>query len=273
MMKILSLGAGVQSTAVALLSALGEQGIDRIDHAVFADTGWEPRAVYKHLEWLTTELERCGIPVHVVSCGRSIREDTVKAQTSAEKSGRYASMPTYTLSKDGSVGQVRRQCTSEYKIKPIEKKVRELAGVGNRRRFPGGPVVEQWFGISLDEIRRMRISKHRWSVYYYPLVDIGWDRDRCQSWLRSRGIDAPRSACVGCPYKSNLEWRSMKNNAKSDFDDAVFVDGIIRKSHGMLAQKYLHRDCVPLDEVDLSTPEDHGQVNMFREECAGMCGV
>ena len=49
-MKIISLGAGVQSTTLALLAHHKE--IEPPDYAVFADTGWEPKAVYKHLDWL-----------------------------------------------------------------------------------------------------------------------------------------------------------------------------------------------------------------------------
>ena len=55
-MKILSLGAGVQSTTVLLMSIRGE--LPRIDHAIFADTGWEPKAVYEHLDRLKEECEK-----------------------------------------------------------------------------------------------------------------------------------------------------------------------------------------------------------------------
>ena len=48
----ISLGAGVQSTAMYVLSALGKQGVPRADFAVFADTGDEPRHVYEQLEKL-----------------------------------------------------------------------------------------------------------------------------------------------------------------------------------------------------------------------------
>ncbi|HXF81293.1 MAG TPA: hypothetical protein VNN19_00860 [bacterium] len=60
---ILSLGAGVQSTTLALMAARGE--IERPEAAIFADTGWEPRAVYEHLAWLIAELDG-SLPVHVV---------------------------------------------------------------------------------------------------------------------------------------------------------------------------------------------------------------
>jgi hypothetical protein len=43
-LRVLSLGAGVQSTTMALLAAHGEIG-PMPDCAIFADTGWEPRAV------------------------------------------------------------------------------------------------------------------------------------------------------------------------------------------------------------------------------------
>lgn len=44
---------------------------------------------------------------------------------------------------------IRRQCTSDYKIVPIRRKVRELLGLTGRRS-PDHPVVEQWLGISFD---------------------------------------------------------------------------------------------------------------------------
>lgn len=50
-LRVLSLGAGVQSTTMALMAAHGEIG-PMPDCAIFADTGWEPKSVYDHLEWL-----------------------------------------------------------------------------------------------------------------------------------------------------------------------------------------------------------------------------
>ena len=47
-LRALSLGAGVQSTTLALMASHGEIG-PMPDCAIFADTGWEPQAVYDHL--------------------------------------------------------------------------------------------------------------------------------------------------------------------------------------------------------------------------------
>lgn len=48
-MRVLSLGAGVQSSTLLPMAIEGELQIDR---AIFADTQWEPRAVYQWLEYL-----------------------------------------------------------------------------------------------------------------------------------------------------------------------------------------------------------------------------
>ena len=58
MWRVLNLGAGVQSTTLLLMSIRGE--IAQLDHAIFADTGWEPKAVYQHLEWAEAASQRRG---------------------------------------------------------------------------------------------------------------------------------------------------------------------------------------------------------------------
>jgi 3'-phosphoadenosine 5'-phosphosulfate sulfotransferase (PAPS reductase)/FAD synthetase len=85
MIRVLSLGAGVQSTTLALMAARGE--IEAPDCAIFADTGWEPRAVYEHLDRLEDALP---YPVYRVSAG-NLRDD-IEAKNSA-RSGRFAAVP------------------------------------------------------------------------------------------------------------------------------------------------------------------------------------
>jgi len=50
--RVLNLGAGVQSTMLFLMLVDGE--LEPVDIAFFADTGDEPKAVYEHLEFLKT---------------------------------------------------------------------------------------------------------------------------------------------------------------------------------------------------------------------------
>lgn len=75
-LRILSLGAGVQSTTLALLAAHGVVG-PMPDCAIFADTGWEPKAVMDHLAWLMSP-NVLPFPVHIVSAG-NIRDNLLDA--------------------------------------------------------------------------------------------------------------------------------------------------------------------------------------------------
>lgn len=36
---------------------------------------------------------------------------------------------------------------------------------------------------------------------------------------------------------------------------------------------YLHRACIPLDQIDFRNEEDLGQYSLFDQECEGMCGI
>ncbi len=74
--NVLNLGAGVQSSTVLLMSLAGE--LPRLDHCIFADTGWEPKAVYRQMEWLKGLAEDAGVMVHIVSTS-NIRIDAMTA--------------------------------------------------------------------------------------------------------------------------------------------------------------------------------------------------
>ena len=273
MIKVLSLGAGVQSSTVLRLAIHGE--IERPDHVIFADTGWEPRAVYKHLARLEIEMNTADIPFFKVSVG-DIKADALRATVRGTKKNgqRHANMPYYTRQANGDLGMIRRQCTREYKVDPISKKVRELCNVGRKSKTNHIPKVEQWFGISTDELRRCTLSRFWWAVNYYPLIDLHMTRDDCLSWMNRHGYPRPpRSACVACPYKADIEWRLLRDESPDEWEEACVFDEAIRHRGGMRGDIYVHRTATPLREVDLSTPEDHGQARLWDDECAGMCGL
>lgn len=69
-----------------------------------------------------------------------------------------------------SIGMIRRQCATEFKIVPIRRKVRELVGLA-RKRSPAHPVVGQWIGISTDKIIRAKPSLEAWQVKRFPLIE------------------------------------------------------------------------------------------------------
>lgn len=264
--NIISLGAGVQSTTMALMAAKGEIW-PMPDCAIFADTQWEPQHVYEHLSWLESVLP---FPVHRVTAG-NIRDAILARKNTTE--GRFASVPYFTS--NGGMG--RRQCTSEYKIAPIEKKQRELLGYKPRQRIPENS-ASVWIGISTDEIQRMKEARNRWQINRWPLIEQRMSRQDCLKWMRENGYpEPPKSSCIGCPYHSDRQWREMRDNDVDAWHDACFVDDQMRVSslvRGMRHQEFMHRSLKPLSEVDLSTLAEHGQREFgFLQECDGMCGV
>ena len=271
---VLSLGAGVQSSVLALMAAKGEI-TPRPDVMIFADTGREPKEVMIHLTWMESEIKRLTngqMPLHIVSAG-DIRSDHIQGINSTGQ--RFASMPLFT----SGGGLVRRQCTSEYKIQPVKKKTRELLGLKYRQRAPKTAVVEQWIGISTDEVQRMKMSSDKFIQNRWPLIEQGMDRRACLAWFAKHYPERTlaKSACIGCPFHTNEEWRRIRDTTPDDWADAVEFDKAIRSNgtlKGMNEQQYSHRSCVPLDEVDLSTAADKGQEEFgFLEECEGMCGI
>lgn len=259
-LRVISLGAGVQSSTVLLLAAEGKIG--DVDAAIFADTKWEPAAVYEHLKKLKWEAGLAGIPVYEVSDG-DIR-DTQRRKD-------FYDAPYFLKHDDGTTGMARRQCTHQLKIRPIRRKLRELLEEQGRKKEPGA--VESLMGISLDEIQRVKDSDVQWVRNVYPLIDLGWTRADCKAYLEEKGWDAPRSACIGCPFHSDAEWREMRDERPEEFQDAAQFESEVQQTNaGLRGKPFLHASRVSLLDVDLSTAEDHGQLN-FDEECDGYCGV
>ena len=97
-------------------------------------------------------------------------------------------------------------------------------------------------------------------------------------YLKGKAIPhgVPRRACVFCPFKSNQEWRLLRDADPAGWARAVEVDEALRRP-GAVANRnleqsiYLHRSCLPLVEVDLGGRDVGGGV--AQDECEGICGL
>ncbi|ASQ96254.1 hypothetical protein [Streptomyces sp. 11-1-2] len=257
LLRVLSLGAGVQSSTLLLLSAEGR--LPRLDAAVFADTGWEPAAVYAHLDRLEQQVAApAGIPV-IRTSGGNIRTDAL------DPAHRFASMPLFVRNLDGTVGMIRRQCTDEYKLKNIKRQVRHLLGYPTGR-VPRGVFAEQWVGISRDEFTRAKDSGIKYAINRHPLLELDWSRTDCVRYLAGHGWGAtPKSACIGCPFHSDAQWRHMRDHQPEEWADAVAFDYAIRNGNArgtmtgspLLGEAYLHRSCLPLDQAPIDRITAH----------------
>ena len=264
---ILSLGAGVQSSALACMSAEGE--LPPVDASIFADTGAESDETYEYLEYLKDILPH---PVYVVKEKEGL---TRMIEEGVATGSRVAQAPFFAISPKGEDGQLLRVCTAEFKIKPVRAKIRELLGLKPRQRVKDEH-CDLWMGISLDEIQRMKMSMVPYITHHFPLVDRRIRRGGCLEWLKEKGYKLPpRSACVYCPYHRNHEWRRIRDNDEKGWKEAIRVDHLVRQGwKGIDSRLFVHDERIPLEEVDLSTDIDRGQVAMsFMDECEGMCGV
>ncbi|MDT5024683.1 MAG: hypothetical protein QOE61_1109 [Micromonosporaceae bacterium] len=250
-LNVLSLGAGQQSSTLLLLACHGR--IPRFDVARFADTGWEPQAVNRHLDRLAALATDAGIEVCRVGIG-DIRADAL------DPAHRFASMPLFTLGPDGRRGLARRQCTTEYKINPLKREVRRRLGYPHPARVPAWVWARMSIGISVEEVGRVRDSDVRHMRNAFPLLDLGWRRHECQRYLAAHGLgDTPRSSCVGCPFHTDDVWARHKSDSPAECDDAVAFDHAIgngspranANGQPLRGTFYLHASRVPLDQVPL----------------------
>lgn len=271
MLNVLSLGAGVQSSALALMYAAGELG-PMPDAAIFADTQGEPARVYSWLKYLR---ERLPFPVETVTAGSLWDAATnVRETRDGERTYIEIGIPVYTL--DGIKGGLgRRQCTRTFKIEPIVRRCRDLLGVKRVMRS-AGVLVRMAVGISLDECDRMKPSQTPWIESHWPLVERGFTRGDCLEWMQRGGHpEPPRSACTYCPFHSDAEWLALE---PAEFADAVEKEKVIQRAYAQASViksvPFFHASRVPLGEVTLKKTE-HGpeQLNAFRNECEGLCGV
>jgi len=280
-LRVLSLGAGVQSTAMYLKAVKGEF-TPMPDVAIFADTQAEPRWVMENLEWLQREFGSI-IPIHIVTSG-DLGEDWFNGGTPRSK-GRTertvpAAMPFHIMNHDGGKGMLQRQCTQRYKLEPIHREVRSLLGLRPGQRAEEN-IVEMWIGISTDEAQRMKPARERYIQHRWPLAEgKGHTRTDLIKWMEASGYPIPRrSACYFCPFRSDAEWMDLSSD-QQEWDRVISYDRRIRESHAFRPSHatgiidgdlYLHPSLKPIGEVTLDRSEN--QLDLFGNECEGMCGV
>ena len=257
--RFLHLGAGIQSSTMAEMIVEGE--LDRVDAVLFADTGNEPPWVYEQVWYLAGRLAAVNIPL-IISM-----KSTHGIMLDAMQSGQFASMPLYTMGKNGKPEQMRRQCTRQYKIAPTTdstlnwlvtrnhaKRIINKNGVASRR-VSRQVYIEEWFGISLDEFGRAgRNRGAKWQRAVYPLIERRMKRSDCVQWLKSHGLRVPRkSSCLICPLHDADFWIDIADNYPLLWEVICLFDDWLRSAKGkaQISKKlkqdaYLHPSCNPL---------------------------
>lgn len=262
---IISLGAGVQSSTMALMAAAGEITPMPLA-AIFADTGDEPAAVYKWLDWLEKQLP---YPVHRVSKGRL--SDLVTRVRISKNGNAYSKPGIPAFMRGAENGMMQRQCTLTLKVEPVRSIAKKIAG----RKTP----INMWLGISMDELRRMKPSRDKRITNTYPLIDKRMSRSDCLTWMAAKGYPTPpRSACVYCPYHNDHEWKRIRDESPSEFAGACAFEKRLQATYAKLpldGVPFLHESRQPLESIDFDelTATPLLPKNNMNNECEGMCGV
>jgi hypothetical protein len=294
----------VQSTTLLMLAAEGR--LPKLDGAIFADTGWEPDAVYEHLDRLEAEIAKpAGIPIYRVSTG-SIQQDVLDPD-------KQRSLPAHTKDPEtGELGMLSRRCTQTYKLTPILRQTRLLLGAttsdpapcrycggkgeriapwrAKRNDMTPGPCsvcngsgvltrvnqppkdvwAETWIGFSTDEITRVSDrGDTRYSRSRHPLLELNMSRTQCDAYLKHHGwTSVAKSACIGCPFHGNAEWRRMRDTDPKSWTEAVAFDEAYRTGPGLRHERFLHISRVPLGQapIDRIRPSEWQMDTVFDAE-------
>ncbi len=273
--NVISLGAGVQSSTMALMASRGELLGIEVDFAIFADTQDESKKVYEWLDWLEKQLR---FPVYRVTNGKLSEKALEMRVTEDGRIFPKVSIPFHVLTADGKRSMVtHRNCTSDFKIKPILKELRSRCGV---KRGQKTATVTSLIGISYDEMQRMKNSRDAWVLNRWPLVEMKMRRQNCIDWMQKNGYpQPPKSACVYCPFKSADLFRQMQIEDPESFSKAVLMEketNRLRTSGSDVRRNeyFVYRSCKPLDQIDFRSDVERGQGLLdFGDECDGMCGV
>jgi len=232
-MRILSLGAGIQSTA---LLCLHEKGIVQADTAIFADTGNESDSTYRHLEYLK---EKSGLKIITVQKGNIVSD--LKYHCTDENSKNWNSIPPFWIRDKRGDGKLNQQCSEFYKRKAIKDWIRKEVGVKEK--------TEILIGISTDEIIRVKPPKEKYLRHVYPLIELRFNRKMCAELLRTSGWNIPeKSGCKICPFLG----KRLKTLSVTEQDELSILDELLRpgiKSDKKNRQYFLSSRRIPIRQI------------------------
>jgi len=240
--KFISWGGGLQSTCMAVMSALGD--LPKVDAVINSDPGFESQENYKSIAWYLAWLNRHGLHTEVIYPENNIKLDFIN---------NHIHIPVWTQ----TGAPLTRQCTQHYKLIPTKRRYREIAGyhpVNPPHPYPGE--FEIWIGFTLDEHERRSKSRKKYMVNRWPLIELGMTRDHCIDYLQSHGLPIPpKSACVICPYRRAKDWIYIRDHCPGDWKQAVLIDKQVRHARPLANvtsdSVYLYRGLVPLDQANL----------------------
>ena len=267
-MKILSCGAGMQSTALALMSCENAKAgrpvhplVPIYDAIIYCDLGFEPPWVAKQVDFIRRACASSGLPFKVLKS--PLYSDFIR--NFGER--RTISIPWWTLRDDGHKSKMPRNCTIDYKVELISKYVRwNLLGYqkGQRLKDEDKKAHEMHIGFSLEEARRCKASTNPMFVNRFPLVQMEFTRADSYGYIKEVwGLETRASACTFCPFHKNHFYQYLKQHEPEQYAQLVQMDELLRvkvPKPPMDSDLYISRSRKRLKDL---TPEDCADAEYF----------
>lgn len=231
-MKILSCGAGQQSTALALMSCDNVLNPGKFplvpvyDAVLFCDLGGEREWVYRQVDFLKNQCMRVEIPFYILR-DKNLKEDYMKNYGRK----RVVTIPFWSVDENGRKGIMTRHCTIDYKIIQMQNFVRwNLLGYrkGERTRPKDIQAHEMHIGFTYEEQQRIFDSKHKLFVNRFPMVEMGLVRADNYAYVKERwGLETKGSACLFCPFHTNYFFWDCKQTCRNDYQTVLDFDNML----------------------------------------------
>jgi hypothetical protein len=202
---IISFGAGVQTTALAILAVQGKVNADQI---VFADTKGEKPETYWYMEAYTIPM------LKQARIGFQWLENTSKYDG--------VSLYDYSVKHRFLPGMPSRQCSAHFKASVIHRAY---------------PKALKMIGFNTDELRRAENPVH--SEARFPLIEMGLSGSDCTRIIQDYGWPVPvKSSCFFCPYQRPYEWNWMKDKHPDLFKKSLDLEEAMYSKHPQKRLQY-----------------------------------
>lgn len=245
---IIHYGGGRQTVAMLILVKRGL--IARPNRIVIADTGRENPSTWEYRAEIAEPLaQSMGLTIEIAP--RSL------AYVDLYSHQGDLLLPVYTLT-----GKLSAFCSTEWKQRVVRRYLKEQHNIHS---------ATAWIGYALDERHRYKPNKEDKTGPWYrsfPLLELNLTKRDCRQIIIDAGLPMPSpSSCYICANKSNEEWRDLRNNYPSFFEQACILDEEIREEDKAQGKSgvWLHHSRVPLREADLEAED--------RKDPARQCGL
>lgn len=210
---IVSYGGGVNS--VAMLVGMKARAIVP-DAVVFSDTRGEKPETYDHMASVVSPwLASAGFPTITTVCRADFPNSRVGDESLEAECLRLGTLPSRAY----GFGT----CADKWKIDPFKWWARSWQPAVDA--WDSAAVVTRAIGYDAGEERRVGPESDRGFAKWFPLIEWGWDRDRCIAEIRAAGLSIPpKSACFFCPSSTKAEILALRAKRTALYERALAIE-------------------------------------------------